>query len=83
MIIDWVNGKSRLQVMILILWKQKIRELIVLFENISFKHVYSEFNHLADQLFKEALRIEEGHIQYQEFQGKYMIDQGQLQIFQL
>jgi hypothetical protein len=37
------------------------------FEEISFTHVYREFNHRVDTLSKEALTVQEGVLIEQEF----------------
>lgn len=38
----------------------RIMEKKLIFEEVSFAHVYREFNHKVDQLSKEALILEEG-----------------------
>jgi len=61
-IIDWLKGKGRLQVVILDCWKLKLRRLIDLFHHISFAHVYREDNEMADRLSKQALLKDPGKI---------------------
>jgi ribonuclease HI len=54
-IIEWLKGKSRLQVAALECWKVRIGELKKLFQKITFAHVYRDYNKVADSLSKFAL----------------------------
>jgi hypothetical protein len=54
-VIDWLNYKSNLQVTSLMSWMTKIRDLIHLFINIKFDHIYREENMKTDVLSKRAL----------------------------
>jgi hypothetical protein len=65
-IIDWLRGKGRLQVVTLDYWKHRLRGLIDLFHSISFAHVYREYNEVVDNLSKQALLKEPGKIYYYE-----------------
>jgi len=70
-IIDWLKGKGRLQVAALECWKDHIKEISKLFQNITFEHVFREGITVADSLSKRALQqvpekiiyymCEEGH----------------------
>jgi ribonuclease HI len=48
-VIDWLKGKGSLQVVTLESWKERITDLIKLFRDISFGHVYREDNQEADR----------------------------------
>jgi len=54
-VIKWLQGKRRLQVISLEYWKDRLMELIKIFQNITFLHVYKEENLEADGLSKHAL----------------------------
>jgi hypothetical protein len=49
-------------------WKTKIIELIALFTDIKFDHIYMEENMEADALSKIALQVPEGRIHYSKWQ---------------
>jgi ribonuclease HI len=63
-VIDWLRGKGRLQVISLECWKDRLVELIKLFQHISFEHVFREDNSEADSLSKQALHKHPGKIIY-------------------
>jgi ribonuclease HI len=63
-VIEWLRGKGRLQVVSLECWKDRLIELIKLFQNITFLHVYREENSEADGLSKQALLKAPGKIVY-------------------
>jgi ribonuclease HI len=75
-IIDWLRGKGRLQVVSLDCWKDRLIELIKLFQKISFAHVYREENKEADNLSKQALLKVPGKIVYfqceEDHEGPHM-----------
>jgi hypothetical protein len=66
-LVDWAIGKSQIQNLVLELIVERIVGLRALFEDISFAHIYRNFNHKAYQLSKEALRLEEGVLNVQEY----------------
>jgi ribonuclease HI len=55
-VIDWLQGKGRLQVVSLDCWKDRIIEIFKLFQKLTFTHVYREENKEADSLSKQALQ---------------------------
>jgi ribonuclease HI len=67
-IIDWCNGKGRLQVITLDCWKYKIRELTTHFRSINFAHTFQEYNKEADRLSKKALKEQVGKIYYTQWE---------------
>jgi ribonuclease HI len=76
-IIDWLIGKGKLQVISLECWKDRISELKNHFRLISFKHVYCEENYDADNLSKKALLRPPGKIEYfqcvEDHEGPHML----------
>jgi hypothetical protein len=63
-IIDWLNRRGKLQVVSLLGWKDRIRELQKFFRDISFSHIYRDQNKDVDLLSKIALQKQEGKITY-------------------
>jgi hypothetical protein len=63
-IIDWLNHRGKLQVVSLLVWKDRIRELQTFFRDISFSHIYRDQNKDTDLLSKIALQKQEGKIAY-------------------
>jgi hypothetical protein len=59
LLMDWENGKSNISNLELGPIFNRIMENKIVFEEVSFAHVYREFNHKVDQLSKEALILEE------------------------
>lgn len=57
-VIDWLKGKAKLEA------KRKIEE-----KEITFNHIYREFNTSADSLSKRALQMNPGIIYYEELSG--------------
>ena len=70
-IIDWLIGKGKLQVISLEFLKDRISELKNLFWLISFKHVYREENSDANILSKKALLSPLGKIEYFQYFGDH------------
>jgi ribonuclease HI len=70
-IIDWLKEKGRLQVVKLECWKLRIKNLIGLFQPISFTHVYREDNEVADRLSKQALLKDPKKIYYFQCVGDH------------
>jgi hypothetical protein len=56
---EWEYGKSKISNLELGPILDRIMEKKLIFEEVSFAHVYQEFNHKVDQLSKEALILEE------------------------
>jgi ribonuclease HI len=70
-IIDWLNNKANFHSSSLEGWKDRIKVLINDFQDISFNHVYREYNSEADYLSKMALKEPSGKIiYYQWINGK-------------
>jgi ribonuclease HI len=66
-VIDWLNYRGKLQVISLVGWKDRIRELTKSFSTISFSHIYREQNKEADLLSKKAIQMQEGKITYNQW----------------
>jgi ribonuclease HI len=75
-IIDWLRGKGRLQVITLDCWKDRLTALINHFHKISFAHVYRDDNKVVDSLSKQALNRDPGKLIYfqcvEEHEGPHM-----------
>lgn len=82
-IIDWLRGKGRLQVVTLDYQKHRLRGLINLFHSISFAHVYREYNEVVDNLSKQALLKEPGKIYYYECLEDHQGPQLSLDLYQI
>jgi ribonuclease HI len=63
-VIDWLNSRGKLQVISLLGWKDRIRELQSTFRKINFNHTYREHNKEADLLSKAALQKQAGIITF-------------------
>lgn len=61
-VVDWVNGRGRLQSLDLDNWKQKIGNLKNSFSDLQVKHIFREYNSVADNLSKQALKLVEGKL---------------------
>jgi ribonuclease HI len=58
--IDWINDRSNLNLIYLHIWKEQIRVLKAMFEEIHFMHIHNEFNIVANLLSKKPLVIISG-----------------------
>lgn len=65
-VVEWENGKFRLENLIFVPLLGRIREVRAKFSPLSFQHVYREHNYKADQLSKEILRLQEGLMEVSE-----------------
>jgi hypothetical protein len=68
-IIDWLNNKANFHSSYLEGWKDRIKLLIKDFQDISFNHVYREYNSEADFLSKLALKETSGKIIYYQWEN--------------
>lgn len=60
---------------------QRVMEVKLQFEFISFSHVYREFNTKADSLSKEALSLPEDSLLTQEFRGADLLSENMISVF--
>jgi ribonuclease HI len=58
--IDWIKGATSLNCIYLRPWQQKIKALQEQFESVKYIHVHRIFNHIVDQLSKQALNCSLG-----------------------
>jgi hypothetical protein len=63
-VIDWLLNKGRLQVCAVEGWKSRIKDLIKLFQSVSFEHIFRNYNMEAYHLSKQALDEPEGKFPY-------------------
>jgi ribonuclease HI len=54
-VIEWLSNRGELQVVSLLAWKDRIRQLQSTFNKLSFTHIHREYNNSADQLSKAVL----------------------------
>ena len=73
-IVDWANNVHHLHTVELSHWLRWVRELIGLFQQITFCHIYREFNRVANGLSKKVIGSGGGHILWEEHSGGSMID---------
>lgn len=66
-IINWANGKCGLSSLVLCGWMNRVHSLISRFHELSFSHIYREFNSEVDKLSKLALGDMAGSILVQKF----------------
>jgi ribonuclease HI len=66
-VIDWLFDRARLQSSTIEGWNDRIKELIKSFIDISFGHVYREYNVEVDQLSKMSLKEPEDRITYSQW----------------
>jgi hypothetical protein len=63
-VIEWLNHKGSLQVVSLEIWKERIKDTLIYFRNISFAHIFREENQEANRLSKVTLTNLHGSIAY-------------------
>jgi ribonuclease HI len=63
-VIEWLTNRGRLQASAIEGWKLRTKELLKNFQEISFQHIFREFNKEADHLSKQAIHEPEGRITY-------------------
>jgi hypothetical protein len=54
-IIEWLSSRGELQVVSLLAWKDRIRQLQSTFNKLSYTHIHREYNNSVDQLSKATL----------------------------
>jgi hypothetical protein len=64
-VIDWFEGRSLLNVLFLLTWKQKIMALKRNFSWLKSFHVHHQFNSMADSLSKEAIGNSTGWLHFE------------------
>jgi hypothetical protein len=68
-VIDFLNHRGRLQAISIKGWKLRTMDLANLFQEISFHHIFREFNKETDQLSKQALLELEGRLSYYKWKN--------------
>ena len=79
-IVDWSFDVYSIHSVGLFHWLGRVKRLIGLFNNLSFQHIYKDFNSLVDDLSKQAIGIEEGSITWEELSDGVLIDSGYLSL---
>jgi ribonuclease HI len=54
-VIEWLSSRGELQVVSLLAWKDRIRQLQSTFKKLNYTHIHREYNNSADQLSKATL----------------------------
>jgi ribonuclease HI len=78
LMVNWANNQCRMDNLLLVPLMNQFLEVKEKFEDISFSHVFREFNSIADQLSKEALLLQEGLLYEQEFRGGTLISASEI-----
>jgi hypothetical protein len=68
-VIEWINNRGRLQASAIEGCKLRTKELIKKIQEISFQHIYREFNTEADQLSKQVIHEPKGRITYYKWEN--------------
>jgi len=81
LVIDWLNGKVNISNIFLEHWCLRIRELIALFGDIQFQHIYRTFNEEADRLSKMGLRGQTGILHIKEIKEERQLMEDSILLF--
>ena len=68
-IIEWLNNRGRLHASAIEGFKHRTKELIKKIQEISFQHIFREFNKEVDQLSKQPINEPEGKISYYKWEN--------------
>jgi hypothetical protein len=79
--VNWANNQCRMDNLLLVPLMNQFLEAKEKFEDISFSRVFREFNSIADQLSKEALLLQQGLLDEQEFRGGALISASEWTLF--
>ena len=80
-IISWATGKGTLNLPHLSHWCDDIRDMLLIFPEVTMKHIYHEHNQMADSLSKKALSLELGFENLMESLNDMIIDHGNFQLY--
>ena len=80
-IISWAIGKDKLNLPHLSHWCDDIRDMLLIFPEVTMKHIYREHNQMADILSKKALSLESRFENYIESLNGMIIDHGNFQLY--
>jgi hypothetical protein len=79
--IEWINDRSNLNLIYLHGWKEQIRCLKAIFEEIKFMHIHREFNTVTDLLSKKTLDNLLGLFFYEEIFKEIVVNTERFFIF--
>lgn len=71
--VDWFNGRSNLQVLILEECQQKIRPIHESYLELEISHTYRNFNMVDDSLSKEAMDMDVGSLCVKHFKHEVLL----------
>ena len=80
-IINWENGIASLSPPNLHHWCRDIRKLISCFHELSFCHIYREYNQIADRLSKRALTLAPRIGECSEFFDGHLVSHDMIELF--
>ena len=80
-IINWAKGSTALSPPELVHWCRETKKLISSFQDLSFTHVYREYNRTADRLSKKALSFTQGKGCMMEYIENLLVSQDFFQLF--
>ena len=80
-IISWETGNGSLNLPHLSHWCDDIRDMLLIFPEMTMKHIYRERNQIADSLSKKALSLESGFRNFMESLNGMIIDHGNFQLY--
>ena len=80
-IISWATGNGSLNLPHLSHWCDDIRDMLVIFPEVTMKHIYREHNQIADSLSRKALSLESRFRNFMESMNDMVIDHGNFQLY--
>ena len=80
-IINWENGTTSLSPPNIYHWCRDIRKLCSCFLDLSFFHIYREYNQLADRLSKKALTLAPITTDCSEFFDGHLVSHDKIELF--
>ena len=80
-IINWENGSTSLSPPDLYHWCKDIRKLCSCFLELSYSHIYREYNQLANRLSKKSLTFAPGWSEYSELIDGHLVSHDRIVLF--
>ena len=80
-IINWAKGSTALSPPDLFHWCRETQNLVTSFLDLSFTHIYREYNRIVDRLSKTALTFSQGNGYFSEFMEDHLVSCDYFQLF--
>ena len=77
----WATGNDSMSLAHLSHWCDDIRDMFLIFPEVTMKHIYREHNQIADNLSKKALSLESGFGNFMESLNDMIIEHGNFQLY--